>query len=436
MHNTARRFVLLIGFAFPSQFCVKIALVTQEITLTKKQAQRLMLESLGLRTPPRRRADKQALLAAIRQIHNLQIDTISVVARAHQHILWSRLGDYQTGWLESLHAEGKLFEYFAHAVCLLPIEDYPLFRAVMREKFVGWDNIRDWGNQNSEILENVLAHISQNGAVRSSDFESKQPRGKWWDWKVEKVALEHLYYRGDLMIARRQGFQRVYDLRERVLPGWDDAQAPDYSTAVRELVQKAVKALGVANVLWASDYFYLKKPNTITAIEQLLAEGTILPVNIEGFKRGPFFVHMDNEPLLAQALADQLPATHTTILSPFDPLLSDRSRARELFDFDYLIECYTPAAKRKYGYFTLPILHRGKLIGRMDAKAWRKEKRLQVIKLFFEPGVRATDGLAKALAKTLHAFASWQGLNNVAIDWADSDALRLNLQDHLESTQP
>jgi len=273
-----------------------------------------MLASLGLLIPPRRKAVREDLLTAISQIHNLQIDTISIVARAHQHILWSRLGSYQTKWLDELHAEGQLFEYFSHAVCLLPIEDYPLFRSLMRERFVGWDNIRDWGNNNAAILDQILTHIHQNGAVRSSDFESKESRGKWWDWKVEKVALEHLYYRGDLMISRRESFQRVYDLRERVLPTWDDTQAPEYSVAVKELTRKAIKALGVASSTWAANYFYLKKAETAAAIEQLLAEGFIFPVIIEEVKGGPFFVHKDNETLLEAALANQLTATHTSIL--------------------------------------------------------------------------------------------------------------------------
>ncbi|HPR35057.1 MAG TPA: crosslink repair DNA glycosylase YcaQ family protein [Anaerolineaceae bacterium] len=406
--------------------------MNHEIILNKQQAQQVMLASLGLRTPPRRKAGKADLLTTIRQIHNLQIDTISVVARAHQHILWSRLGSYQTNWLEELHSEGQLFEYFSHAVCLLPIEDYPLFRALMLEKFIGWDNIRDWGEKNADTLEQILSHIQQNGAARSSDFVSKQSRGKWWDWKVEKVALEHLYYRGDLMIARRESFQRVYDLRERVLPSWEDTQAPEYSIAVKELTRKAIKALGIASNTWAANYFYIKKAETAAAIAELQAEGAIFPVRIEGVKGGPFFVYVENEALLEAVQSEQLPAEHTTILSPFDPLVSDRGRTRDLFDFDYSIECYTPAPKRKYGYFVLPILHRGRLIGRLDAKAWRKEGRLQVISLYLEPGIPVSAGLTRELAKTLRAYASWQGLSKVLIDWAESEKLSSGLMAYLE----
>jgi hypothetical protein len=305
----------------------------------------------------------------------------------------------------------------------------------MLEKFIGWKNIRDWGNKNAAILDEILNHIYNNGAVRSSDFENKQSRGKWWDWKVEKVALEHLYYRGDLMIARRESFQRVYDLRERVLPTWNDAQAPVYPAAVLELTRKAIKALGIASIPWAANYFYLKKSETAAAIEQLLAEGAIHPARIEGVKGGLFFVHAENEPLVGAALANQLPATHTSILSPFDPLVSDRGRARDLFDFDYSIECYTPAPKRKYGYFLLPILHQGRLIGRLDAKAWRNKGRLQVIRLYLEPEVPVSASLTNVLAKTLRAYATWQGLNSIVIDWADSEALRLGLTARLADGQ-
>lgn len=396
--------------------------------LTKTQAQQLVLAGLGLLTKPRKKASKQDLLITIRRIHNLQLDTISVVARAHLHILWSRLGSYDPSWLEELHAEGRLFEYYSHGVSLLPIEDYPLFRSLMMERYVGWDNIRDWGEKHQDTVEGILQHIRENGEVRSKDFENKQSHGAWWDWKVEKVALEHLYYRGDLMIARREKFQRVYDLRERVLPAWDDSQAPSHPEAVKALTLNAVKALGLANLTWASTYFYLKKVETAQALKELEEEGFIRPIKVEELKGNPFYVHVDNLSLLNEALEGKLRPTHTVILSPFDPLISDRARARELFNFDYNIECYTPAPKRKYGYFVLPILHKGNLVGRMDAKAWRSQKRLQVIKLHLEPGAQPNKSLAKDLASTIKAYADWQGLEKVEFDWTDPAGFRELLQ--------
>jgi hypothetical protein len=226
------------------------------------------------------------------------------------------------------------------------------------------------------------------------------------------------------MIARREKFQRVYDLRERVLPTWDDSQAPSYEEAVKVLTLNSVKALGLANLTWSANYFYLKKAETAQALKELEEEGLIHPVNVEGLKGNPYYVHIDNLSLLNEALEGKLRPTHTAILSPFDPLVTDRARARELFDFDYNIECYTPAPKRKYGYFVLPILHKGSLVGRMDAKAWRNEKRLQVIKLFLEPGVKPNKALAKDLADTIRAYAAWQGLDNVDIEWTEPDYFR------------
>ena len=403
--------------------------------LTKTQAQELVLAGLGLLTKPRKKAGKQDLLTTIRQIHNLQLDTISVVARAHLHILWSRLGNYETFWLEELHAEGRLFEYFSHGVSLLPVEDYPLFRSMMMERYVGWDNIREWGEKNKDIVDEILQYIRENGEVRSADFENKQSHRQWWDWKVEKVALEHLYYRGDLMIARREKFQRVYDLRERILPDWDDSQAPSHAEAVKALTLNAVKALGLANLSWASTYFYLKKAETAQALKELKEDGLVHAVNVEELKGNPFYIHGENLLLLDNALEGKLHPTHTAILSPFDPLITDRARARDLFDFDYNIECYTPAPKRKYGYFLLPILHKGNLVGRLDAKAWRSQKRLQVIKLYLEPGVVPSVALAKELADTIKAYAAWQGLEKVEIEWTDPDSFLELLQSQLHNSQ-
>ena len=404
-----------------------------ELSLSLPQARALMLAAQGLLTPPARPAVKADILTAIRKIHNLQLDTISVVARAHLHILWSRLGAFHPRWLDELHAEGALFEFWAHAACLLPIEDYPLYRSLMREKFIGWENIRAWGEAHPEIVSEMLAHLRENGAVKSSDFAREGPRGKWWDWKVEKVALEYLYYKGYVMVACRQGFQRVYDLRERVLPGWDDARIPPYPDALRQLVLMSVKALGIARENWVAPYFYLPKRLVPAILAELQAAGELLPVRVSGLEGKPVYMHPQNLELLEQTCAGTLQANMTTILSPFDPLVSDRLRTQQLFGFDYQLECYLLASKRKYGYFSLPLLHNGSLVGRMDAKAHRKEKRLEVVKLFLEEGVRPEDALLVDLAKTLRAYASWQGLSEVRVTSAEpaqaSAALNALLRD-------
>jgi len=190
---------------------------------------------------------------------------------------------------------------------------------------------------------------------------------------------------------------------------------------------KAAIALGIARTEWICNYYYLKKTSVQSLLSDLESEGYLLPVMVEGLGDKPLFVHRQNLGLLEQALQGKLKTNNTTILSPFDPLVTDRSRAKELFGFDYLIECYTPAAKRVYGYFTLPILHNGQLVGRVDAKAWRKEKRLEMIHLHLEPGVRVTLGLLNGLEKSFKAYANWQGLETITITQTSPPELKTDL---------
>lgn len=390
-------------------------------------ARKIALASQGLLLDPTTAAQKSDIAAAIRRIHALQIDTINVVARAPYHILWSRLGSYPPAWLDEHHAEGHLFEYWAHAACFLPIEDYPVYRRMMLDDRVGWDNIKQWAGENEQILKDVLDYIRINGPVKSSDFKSDHKGGGWWNWKSEKVALEYLFTRGDLMILRREKFQRIYDLRERVLPNWYDEAVPSYEDAVKSQVLKAIQALGIAREDWVAKYFYLPQKKVVELLPGLAEDQEIFPVEVDGLNQKQAYLHKSALPALEQALNGSLIANKITLLSPFDPLISDRSRTKALFDFDYTIECYLPAAKRKYGYFVLPILHNGQLIGRLDAKAWRKEKMLEIIKLYLEPNAEPSDEMIAALSSTLQNFAHWQGLENVKITWSEPAFLKEGL---------
>jgi len=372
----------------------------------------------------------------------LQIDTISVVARSPYLVLWSRVGDYTPGWLEELLAEGALFEYWSHAACFLPIEDYPIYRRRMLD--YGGDTVympsglsgQDACRQ--EAMARVLAHIRERGAARSMDFPCPRDKARtWWDWKPEKIALEHLFNAGVLMIARREGFQRVYDLRERVLPDWDDAQALSPEAARRALVLKAVRALGLARARWlagSTGYFgnYLGAKDAQTLLKAAARQGELLTVTTEGSSE-PAYVHPDNRALLEQAAAGALTSTVTMLLSPFDPVVSHRGRARELFHFDYQIETYTPAERRRYGYFSLPILHRGDLVGRLDAKAHRREGLFEVKSLHLEPSTPITDMLLCDLCATLTAFARWHKTPSILLHHTDPPDFRAALQSALET---
>jgi hypothetical protein len=388
--------------------------------LSQTAARALALAAQGLLQPPTQPATKDDLLAAIGRMGALQIDTIHVVARSPYLVLWSRLGAFEQRWLTELLAERQLFEYWSHEACFLPAEDYPLYRRLMLDGLARqWRFVDRWSAEHAEQRAAMLAHIREHGPVRSSDFERTdgQPGG-WWNWKLEKMTLEMLYTTGELMIAGRHNFQRIYDLRERVLPEWEDALTPSLDEVRRELALKAVRALGIAKAAWLGDYFRTDKKATVAAARALLAEGRLVVVDVEGWDE-PALVHPENLALAEQAAAGALEPTHTTLLSPFDPLVWDRRRALELFGFEYRIECYTPAPKRRYGYFTLPILHRGELIGRLDPKAHRAQGLFEVKALYLEPGVPPTEALAEAVGAALQAFAAWHATPTVVVRQCD-----------------
>jgi uncharacterized protein YcaQ len=388
-----------------------------ELTLSLAAARALHLAAQGLLQPRRRKARKDDVLDAIRQMGVLQIDTIHVVARSPYLVLWSRLGDYPQAWLEQLLEQGALFEYWAHEACFVPIEDYGLYRHRMLDPVaMGWKYSANWMRERRDEVETVLAHIRQHGPVRSSDFERTDGQsGGWWSWKPEKRSLEVLFTLGELMIARRHNFQRIYDLAERVLPDWDDSRLPAMEQVQRTLVLKAVKALGLARAGWISDYFRTKPPRLDP--ETLVEQGALLRARVDGWD-DPVYLHPDHAELAAAAVAGALTPTVTTILSPFDPVVWDRRRALELFGFDYRLECYTPAEKRRYGYFTLPILRRGALVGRVDAKAHRADGIFELKSLVLEPDARISERFVRDVAAALQRCASWHGCPQVRLTQA------------------
>ncbi|MFL6672822.1 MAG: winged helix-turn-helix domain-containing protein [Massilia sp.] len=385
-----------------------------DLILSAGAARAVHLAAQGMLQPRRRKATQGDVLDAIRRMGMLQIDTISVVARSPYFVLWSRLGDYDPAWLDQLLAAGQLFEYWAHEACFLPIEDYGLYRHRMLDpEAMGWKYPAAWMRERADDVAQVLAHISANGPARSSDFERSDGKaGGWWEWKPEKRSLEVLFTSGALMIARRHNFQRVYDLAERVHPAWDDSQLPPHADVQRQFALRAVRALGVAKAAWIPDYHRTRRPHVDPAA--LADEGLLVPVRVEGWSE-PAYIHPDHLDTARRAAAGGLPATLTTLLSPFDPIVWDRRRALELFDFDYRLECYTPAARRRYGYFTLPILRRGQLVGRVDAKAHRRAGVFELKSVMLEPGVRASERFTRDVAAALLRCARWHGCPGVSL---------------------
>ncbi|RAR64891.1 hypothetical protein C7401_1047 [Paraburkholderia unamae] len=388
------------------------------LTLPLTAARTLHLAAQGLLAPPRRKATKDDVLDAIRRMAQLQIDTIHVVARSPYFVLFSRIGAFEPAWLDAHLAEGRLFEYWSHEACFVPIEDYGLLRHRMLDPSgMGWKYAADWHTQYRDEIDALLERIRTEGAVRSADFaraEGDKGNG-WWDWKPEKRHLEVLFATGALMVAERRNFQRVYDVAERVLPNWSDARdLPPRAQAERTLLLRTCRALGVIRADWAADYYRLPRRPYVDALHALADAGELLPVRVEGWKQDAF-VHRDFAALIGDAANGTLASTATTLLSPFDPVVWDRKRAVALFDFDYAIECYLPASKRKYGYFVLPILNRGRLIGRIDAKAHRAQQVFEVKSLHLEPGVRVSGRLVADLRRALQRCAQWHGTPELSI---------------------
>lgn len=390
--------------------------------LTQAAARRAMLAEQGLLQPPASPDSKEDILACIKQMGYLQIDTIQAVRRSQYLVLWSRLGDYDPAWLNELHVSGHLFEQYAHALCYIPVEDYPIFRGLMLDGGHTGDSWREWAETHPEIIQYVRSVIEDQGPVCSADFDSATISTGWGDVKQEKLALSRLFVTGELMVAHRDGFRRYYDLRERVLPGWHDAQALDRMSAYKALVLRAVKALGVTTKEWISSYYYLKKTDLTEILEDLTAKGDIELVQVEGWE-SPAYMHPENGDLIQAAANDGLEPTLTSLLSPFDPLVSDRERALTLFGFNYRMESYLPAKDRQYGYFCLPILHKGELVGRLDPKAHRREKRMEIKIIYLEPSVPIDDDLTNSLKCTLEAFSSWHGMTAYDIVETDPPAL-------------
>ncbi|MBA2597024.1 MAG: winged helix-turn-helix domain-containing protein, partial [Chloroflexia bacterium] len=343
-------------------------------SLSIKEAQSLATIASRLDRRPRANRDPSAqkarLLEIIHHLGCVQLDTISVVSRSHETVLWSRLGAYDPALLGSLHfPDALLTEYWAHAAAIIPIETFPFYRAEMdayRKKY----ERHAWVEGNGEVIEGVLDLIRENGAMASRHFERPPgPRPQAWEWyggKPARQALDHLWSCGDIMVTRREsGFQRVYDLTERIIPEALLSGRPTAEERQRFFTRGALRALGVATSRWVADYFrdwarpYSTAKASALGLAVLEQEGLAIPISVEGLSE-PVWLDPALLPRLADLRAGRGRPTLTTLLSPFDNLIWHRGRMNDLWDFHYRIEVYTPAPKRVYGYYTMPILHRGR----------------------------------------------------------------------------
>lgn len=342
---------------------------------------------------------------AVRRLSCVQLDSISAVERSHRIALTSRVGAYRPGTVGRLLSQGRIFEYWAHEACLLPIEDWPLFAAEMHQGGRRWYG--DVGETHPHLAEEILAEIRERGPLGSRHFEGTSEAGMW-NWKPAKAMLDRLWNHGDLVIAGRQGFQRLYDLPERVIPkALLDAPVPGESERLRALALKAVAARGALTEAGLVEHWRLRGgvARVRPIVDSLVGDGLLERVSVED----------DGAPVIVPAGADLDPPAPTAavLLSPFDNLLWDRPFARRALRFDHLIEVYKREHERQYGYYVLPFLRGDRIVGRADLKSERSEGALVVKAFHREPGVRASGALDDSLDRALDRLRRACGLESV-----------------------
>ncbi|HKE69703.1 MAG TPA: crosslink repair DNA glycosylase YcaQ family protein [Nocardioidaceae bacterium] len=380
--------------------------------LTRLQARRVALAAQGFTERRPVAPTARALARVVDRLGLFQIDSINIVARAHYVPLFSRIGAYPPALLDRAYgrAPRRLFEYWAHEASLVRVDLQPALRFRMAETDAAWGNMKRLADEQPGVIKWVLDEVHDRGPLTAREIEldvPKKGRKHWgWNWSTVKIALEWLFYTGEVTSARRNGaFERVYDLPERVLPAHVlDEPTPEPVEAHRKLVRVAARAHGVATEPDLRDYFRLRPAQTKAAITDLVDAGELLPVEVDGWRR-PAYLHQDARvPRRVRA---------RSLVSPFDPLVFERSRTEALFDFRYRIEIYVPAAKRIYGYYVLPFLLGDRLVARVDLKADRQRGRLVVKAAHAEKG--APPETATELAAELADLAGWLDIGEVEV---------------------
>lgn len=395
-------------------------------TLSATQARRVALAAQGFtRRRPSVAITPRHVHAVMERLGVLQIDSVNVFARSHYLPLFSRLGAYDPELLDRvfLSRTTHYVEYLAHEATFVPVDDWALWRFRMDDFRDRWSSDPDsWLSRNTKTIGWVKDELRARGPLRPAELRADAPRerGSWWDWDEVKLALEHLWRTGDVAISGRRGFERRYALAEDVIPALVREREVPREDAIRELVRRAARSSGVATESDLSDYYRIRdRPAVRRAVQDLVESADLQPVQVRGWERGgravPAWLHRDASlPRTVDAAA---------ILTPFDPVVWFRERALRTFDLDYRIEIYVPAHRRRYGYYSLPVLVGDRIVARVDLKAERASSTLQVQSAWWEPQARPDD--AEAVAGEIALAASWQGLEQVSVSgWGDaSEAL-------------
>ena len=375
--------------------------MTNPIIISQKEARQLALSCQGLHH------GYTNSLQVIQQIRYVQIDTISVTERAHNHVLFTRNPAYKPNELIQLMDDKSIFEYWSHAAAYLPIEDYR-FSLYIKEQYKNGG--KHWFPRDKKVDKYVLDRIRIDGPLQSKDFENpKSNTHDWYTWKPAKISLGNLFIDGTLMIANRKGFQKVFDLTERVLPDTINTAKQTEKEYCTHLIDSAIKAHGLVKL---DEIGYLRKgvkPALKKVLVELLENNEIIPVNIHGNAN----TYYSTQALLNLLNHDEKKMDKIHILNPFDNLLIQRKRVKELFNFDYQIECYVPEKKRAFGYYTLAVLFGDKFVARFDAKADRKTGVFTIKGIWYEKGTKQTKRFHNAFTKKLNEYAFFCGCDSI-----------------------
>ena len=381
-------------------------------TLSIADARKIAVAAQGFDTPrPQSKATQRQVDAIIARLGVIQIDSVNVLVRSQELPLFSRLGNHDRNAIPKATQAQKLFEYWGHAAAHLPVDLHPLFRWKMDDARSG--RVEHWGltsfyNDNKSYVKRVLKHVSNHGPTTARELSTRtEKKGTWWDWDDAKVALEYLFLTGELM-ARGRGsdFARIYDTPDRVLPKHIvNLPTPSERDAKKQLLVRSAIAQGVVTLADLADYYRQGKTIVKPLVAELVEEGLLRQVSVEGWS-DPTYIHYDAK------LPKQIFAT--ALLSPFDSLVWFRPRNERLFNFHYRIEIYTPQAKRQFGYYVLPFMMNGEMVGRVDLKADRGNATLLVNSVHVEKGVKRSV-ISDALNTELHTMANWLGLDQVQI---------------------
>ncbi len=394
----------------------------------KRRLRRIALNSQGLLHRQAFGRGQEGALKAIQHIGYIQIDSISVVERAHNHVLFSRVPSFDPSMINTMLNDAQIFEYWSHAAAFLPIED---FRFSLPYKNAIKSGQKHWlKNPDRKLMKELLKRIEKEGPLRSRDLEdTRLSRSGWWDWKPAKKALEQLFMEGDLMVKRRDGFQKVYDLTERVLPKHVNTQTPTIEELAEHLFEQQLRANGLISF---KNITYLRKNKDLVSsvkklINERLHQGLLEQIQLT---EGESYFTSSGK------FDSQLPRTNKriSILSPFDNSVIQRDRLKSLFHYDYQIECYVPQQKRKYGYFSLPLLFGDTFIGRMDCKAHRKTRILEIKHLHFENHTFDNDLVIDSLNTASKDFCRFNKCDSISLYKTHPSRLLKKTREKLNTT--